>query len=218
MLAVVVNNGCLVTLIVLMVSQALVVLATVSMIVPTVLKMCLSKLYGNALAHTSMLTVVVNNGCSVTLIVLMVSQPPIVDATVSMMVEGASNTCPSNVYGNVLAHTSMLTAAVKRGSSVTLIVLMVSQPLVVLATVSVIVPTVLKMCPSKVYGNALAHTSMLTVVVNNGCSVTLIVLMVSQPPVVDTTVSMMVEGASNTCPSNVYGNALAHTSMLTVVV
>src|SRR3990170_849785 len=145
MLAVVVNNGCLVTLIVLMVSQALVVLATVSMIVPTVLKMCPSKLYGNALAHISRLTVVVNNGCSVTLIVLMVSQAPVVLATVSMIVPTVLKMCPSKLYGNALAHTSMLTVVVNNGCSVTLIVLMVSQPLVVLATVSMIVPTVLKM-------------------------------------------------------------------------
>src|SRR3990170_4277931 len=145
-----------------MVSQASVVDATVSITEPGALNTWLSNAYGNELVHTSMLTVVVNNGCSVTLIVLMVSQPPIVDATVSMMVEGASNTCPSNVYGNVLAHTSMLTVAVKRGSSVTLIVLMVSQPPIVVATVSVMVEGASNTCPSNVYGNVLAHTSMLT--------------------------------------------------------
>src|SRR3990170_5684325 len=139
-----------------------------------------------------MLTVVVNNGCSVTLIVLMVSQPPIVDTTVSMMVEGASNTCPSKLYGNVLAHTSILTEVVNNGNWVTLIVLLVSQPPVVDSTVSITEPGALNTWLSNAYGNELVHTSMLTVVVNNGCSVTLIVLMVSQPPVVLATVSVIV--------------------------
>src|SRR3990170_4676073 len=201
-----------------MVSQAPVVLATVSMIVPTVLKMCPSKLYGNALAHISRLTVVVNNGCSVTLIVLMVSQPLVVLATVSVIVPTVLKMCPSKVYGNALAHTSMLTVVVNNGSFVTLIVLMVSQPPIVDTTLSTMVEGASNTCPSNVYGNALAHTSMLTVVVNNGCSVTLIVLMVSQAPVVLATVSMIVEGVSNTCPSKLYGNPLVHTSMLTVVV
>src|SRR5690606_42008391 len=61
------------------------------------------------LAHTSMFTSVVNNGSSVTVIVLIVSQP-VVDATVSVIVPGASKVCPSNVYGNSLAHTSMFTS------------------------------------------------------------------------------------------------------------
>src|SRR5690606_34064123 len=95
-------------------------------------------------AHTSMLTVVVNNGSSVTLIVRIVSQPFVVDATVSVIVPGDANTCPSNVYGNSEAHTSIFTVVVSNGNSVTLIVLIVSQPPVVDATVSMIVPGVLK--------------------------------------------------------------------------
>src|SRR5688500_19535421 len=124
------------------------------------------------------------------LIVLMVSQPPVVDATVSITEPGALNTWPSNLYGNPLAHASMLTAVVKSGSSVTLIVLIVSQPPVVDATVSITEPGAENTCPSKLYGNPLAHTSRLTLVVSSGCSVTLIVLIVSQPPVVDATVSI----------------------------
>src|SRR5690606_41172742 len=67
-------------------------------------------------------------------------------------------------------------------------------------------------CPSNQWGTSLPHTSRLTSAVSNGRSVTVIVLIVSQPPVVDPTVSVMVDGASNTCPSNVYGNSDAHTS------
>jgi hypothetical protein len=55
----------------------------------------------------------------------------------------ALNTCPSNVYGNSLAQTERLTVEVSNGSSVTLIVLKVSQPPVVEATVSVSEPTAL---------------------------------------------------------------------------
>jgi hypothetical protein len=43
-------------------------------------------------AHTVALTVVVNNGAVVTLIVLAVSQPPVVLATVSINVPGPLNT------------------------------------------------------------------------------------------------------------------------------
>src|SRR5690606_17629642 len=145
-----------------------------------------------------MFTVVVNNGSSVTVIVLIVSQP-VVDATVSIIVDGPSNTCPSNVYGNSLAHTSMFTSVVNNGSSVTVIVLIVSHP-VVDATVSIIVDGPSNTCPSNVYGNSLAHTSMFTSVVSSGNSVTLIVLIVSQP-VVDAIVSVIVPGASKVWPS-----------------
>src|SRR5688572_19148377 len=148
-----------------------------------------------------MLTVVVSSGSSVTLIVLMVSQPPVVDATVSITEPGTLNTWPSKIYGNPLAHTSMLTVVVSSGSSVTLIVLIVSQPPVVDATVSITEPGIVNTWPSKLYGNALAHTSILTAVVKSGSSVTLIVLMVSQPPVVDPTVSITEPGALNTWPS-----------------
>src|SRR6478736_748414 len=150
--------------------------------------------------------------------VLMVSQPPVVEATVSVMLPAALNICPSKVYGKPLAQTSRLTVVVSNGSSATVMVLMVSQPPVVLNTVSIIDPAALKICPSKVYGKALAQTSRETVVVSNGSSATVMVLMVSQPPVVEATVSVMLPAALNTCPSKVYGKPLAHTSRLTVVV
>src|SRR5690606_38393418 len=118
-----------------------------------------------------------------------------------MMVDGPSNTCPSNVYGNSLAHTSMLTVVVNNGSSVTLIVLIVSQ-IGSDSTRSMMVDGPSNRCPSKVYRNSLAHTSILSVVVNNRSAVTVNVLILSQPAV-DPTVSVMVDGPSNTCPSNV---------------
>src|SRR4029078_3950604 len=128
-----------------------------------------------------MFTVEVSSGRSATLIVLKVSQPPVVEATVSVSDPTALNTCPPNVYGNAFAQTERLTVEVSNGSSVTLIVLKVSQPPVVEATISVSDPTALNTCPPNVYGNALAQTERLTVEVSKGSSVTLIVLIVSQP-------------------------------------
>src|SRR6478609_9621444 len=210
--------GSSVTLIVRIVSQPPVVLNTVSIIDPGAVKICPSKVYGKPLAQTSRETVVVNNGSSATVMVLMVSQPPVVLNTVSIIDPAALNTCPSKVYGKALAQTSRETVVVNNGSSTTEMVLMVSQPPVVEATVSVMLPAALKTCPSKVYGKPLAQTSRETVVVNNGSSATVMVLMVSQPPVVEATVSVMLPAALNTCPSKVYGKALAQTSRETVVV
>src|SRR3990170_2352702 len=110
----------------------------------------------------------------------------------------------------------MFTSVVSNGSSVTLIVRIVSQPPVVLDTVSIIVDGVANTCPSKLYGNSEAHTSMFTSVVSNGSSVTLIVRIVSQPPVVDATVSIKVPGAANTWPSIVAGNSFEHSATSTV--
>src|SRR5204863_25636 len=88
-------------------------------------------------------------------------------------------TCPSNVYGNSLAHTSSVTRDVSSGSWLTVIVLMVSQP--VPGMVSVMVPNALNICPSNVDGYSLAHTARLTGDVSSGSWLTVIVLMVSQP-------------------------------------
>src|SRR5688572_19572335 len=203
MFTVEVSNGSWVTLIVLMVSQP--VPGIVSVMVPAAVKICPPKVYGNSLAQTERLTVEVSNGSSVTLIVLIVSQP--IRGIVSMMVPAALKICPPKVYGNSLAQTERLTVEVSNGSSVTLIVLIVSQP--VPGIVSVMVPAALKICPPKVYGNSLAQTERLTVVVSNGSSVTLIVLMVSQP--VPGIVSVMVPAALKICPPKVYGNSLAQT-------
>src|SRR5678809_442530 len=148
--------------------------------------------------------------------VLMVSQPPVVLNTVSIIDPAALKTCPSQVYGKPLAQTSRLTVVVNNGSSATVMFLMLSQPPVVLNTVSIIDPAALNTCPSKVYGKPLAQTSRLTVVVSSGNSVTVMVLTAAQPtPAI---VSVMLPAALNTCPSKVYGKPLAQTSRLTVVV
>src|SRR5206468_2694489 len=133
------------------------------------------------------------SGSWLTVIVLMVSQP--VPGMVSVIVPAALKTCPSNVYGNSLAHTARVTVDVSSGSWLTVIVLMVSQP--VPGIVSVMVPAALKICPSNEYGNSLAHTSNVTVDVSSGSWLTVMVLTVSQPPVVEATVFVIVLGASN---------------------
>src|SRR5688572_4592909 len=98
---------------------------------------------GNALAHTAVSTVAVSNGSSVTLIVLIVSHPPVVLLTVSVSEPIERNSLAKVVTGNALAHTAVSTVAVSNGSSVTLIVLIVSHPPVVLLTVSVSEPIAL---------------------------------------------------------------------------
>src|SRR5688572_6520429 len=135
----------------------------------------------------------------------MVSQPE--PGIVSVMTPAVSKTCPSKVNGNSSAQTERSTAVVSSGSSVTVMVLMVSQP--VPGIVSVTTPAVSKTCPSKVNGNSLAQTERSTAVVSSGSSVTVIVLMVSQP--VPGIVSVTTPAVSKTCPSKVNGNSLAQT-------
>ena len=96
------------------------------------------------MAHTVALTVVVSNGKLVTVIVLIVSQLPVVLVTVSVNVPAVLNTLPSKVYGKLPAHTAMFTVLVNNGSVVTLIVLTVSHPVVVLTTVSINDPGAIK--------------------------------------------------------------------------
>ena len=155
------------------------------------------------MAHTVAFTVVVSNGKAVTVIVRIVSHPVVVLATVSVNVPAALNTLPSKVYGKLPAHTAMFTVVVNNGIVVTLIVLIVSQPVVVLATVSINDPGKLNICPSIVAGKLLAHTVAFTVVVSNGKAVIVIVRIVSHPVVVLATVSVNVPAVLNTLPSKV---------------
>src|SRR5678809_631430 len=90
------------------------------------------------------LTVVVNSGAVVIVIVLAVSHPPVVLATVSISTAGPLNTCPNIVAGYL--HTVALTVVVNSGAVVIVIVLAVSHPPVVLATVSINVPGPLNTC------------------------------------------------------------------------
>src|SRR6188508_1335558 len=96
---------------------------------------------GNALSQTAVSIVIVCSGSVVTLIVLIVSQP-VAALTVSMIVPGIVNTCPRMVAGNALSQTAVSIVIVCSGSVVTLIVLIVSQPVAAL-TVSMIVPGIM---------------------------------------------------------------------------
>ena len=91
------------------------------------------------MAQMASVLVTVNNGSTVNVSVLIVSQPPVVDATVSVIVLAALNTCPFQVYGSSFAQMASVLVTVNNGSTVSVSVLIVSQPPVVLATVSVIV-------------------------------------------------------------------------------
>src|SRR5678809_320049 len=95
------------------------------------------------------------------------------------------------VVGKAFSHTVVLTVAVSSGIVVTLMVRIVSHPPVVLDTVSVIEPAALKIWPSMVVGKAFSHTVVLIVAVSSGIVVTLIVRIVSHPPVVLNTVSVI---------------------------
>src|SRR5688572_9110105 len=192
------------TVMVLIVSQA--TPAMVSVIDPGAGNTCPSKVNGNSLAQTERLTVEVSSGSSATVMVLIVSQAT--PAIVSVMEPGAGNTCPSKVNGNSLAQTERLTVEVSSGSSATVMVLIVSQPIEA-ATVSVMEPGAGNTCPSKVNGNSLAQTERLTVEVSSGSSATVMVLIVSQAT--PAMVSVIDPGAGNTCPSKVNGNSLAQT-------
>src|SRR2546426_1069922 len=101
------------------------------------------------------------------------------------------------VAGNAFSQTVTLTVEVNNDTAVTLIVLAVSQPPVVLATVSMRVPVSLMIRPTTIAANLFYQTVILSVEVNNDTAVTSIVLAVSQPPVVLTRVSVSVPGALN---------------------
>ena len=213
-----VSKGSTISVNVRIVSQPPVVDATVSVMVVAELNTCPFQVYGNWLAQIASVLVTVNSGSTVNVNVRMVSQPPVVDATVSVIVLAALNTCPFQVYGSWLAHTANVLVTVSNGSTVSVRVLIVSQPPVVLLTVSVIVDAELNTWPFQVYGSWLAQIASVLVTVSNGSTVSVSVLIVSQPPVVLATVSVIVDAELNTCPFQVYGSWFAHTANVLVTV
>ena len=84
------------------------------------------------------------------------------------------------VNGKRLAQTVVSITLVNNGATVTLIVLLISQP-VAEAIVSVTEPAAVNVCPYILAGNWLAQTVVSITLVNNGATVTLIVLLISQP-------------------------------------
>ena len=87
--------------------------------------------------------VTVSNGSTVSVSVLMVSQPVVVLFTVSIIVDALVNTWPFHVYGSWFAQMARVRVTVNSGSTVSVNVLIVSQPVVVLLTVSIIVDAAL---------------------------------------------------------------------------
>ena len=141
---------------------------------------------------------VVRAGVTTTLSVLIVSQPPVVFLTVSVLVPAAVNTWPNHVNGSLFAQIVVSLDVLRAGVTTTVNVLMVSHPPVVFLTVSVLVPAAVNTCPNHVNGNLFAQMVVSRDVVRAGVTVTLSVLMVSHPPVVFLTVSVLVPAVVNT--------------------
>ena len=141
---------------------------------------------------------VVIAGVTITLSVRIVSQPPVVFLSVSVLVPATVKTCPNQVNGSWLAQTVVSRDVVSAGVTVTLSVLIVSQPPVVFLSVSVLVPATVKMWPNQVNGSWLAQIVVSRDVVIAGVTITLSVRIVSQPPVVFLSVSVLVPAAVKT--------------------
>src|SRR5436309_786760 len=101
------------------------------------------------------------------------------------------------VAGNAFSQTVILTVDGINATAVTLIVLTVSQPPVVLATVSMREPEIGRTSCRVRAENAVSEAAILTVEVNNGTAVTLIVSAVSHPPFVLDSVSVRYSAALN---------------------
>src|SRR5258705_8991393 len=87
----------------------------------------------------------------------------------------------------------------------------VSQPPVVLVSVSMYVPAVLYGLPFQVYGRAFAQTIAFVVSLSNCVMLKFNTAIVSQPPVVPGSVSMYVPAVLYGLPFQVYGSEFAQT-------
>ena len=126
------------------------------------------------------------------------SQPPVVFLSVSVLVPAAVNTRPNQVNGSWLAQIVVSRDVVIAGVTITRSVLIVSQPPVVFLSVSVLVPATVKTWLNHVNGSWLAQTVVSRDVVSAVVTVTLSILIVSQPPVAFLSVSVLVPAAVNT--------------------
>jgi hypothetical protein len=95
----------------------------------------------------------------------------------------------------LLAQTDTDVVLVKSGVTVSVNVAIVSQPPVVLVSVSMNVPAAVIELPFQRYGSLFAQTTTVVVLVNKGVTVSVSVAIVSQPPVVLVSVSMKVPAA-----------------------
>ena len=214
---VLVNNGVTVRVSVAIVSQPPVVLDSVSVYVPAAVIVLPFHRYGNLFAQTETDWLEVSNGVTVSVNVAIVSQPPVVLASVSIYVPAVVNVLPFHMYGNLLAQADAEVVLVNNGVTVRVSVAIVSHPLVVLASVSIYVPAAVIVLPFHRYGNLLAQTDVEVVLVNNGVTVRVSVAIVSQPPVVLDSVSIYVPAVVNVLPFHMYGNLFAQTDRKSVV-
>ena len=88
------------------------------------------------LAQTDTDVVLVNNGVTISVNVAIVSQPPVVLVSVSMNAPAAVIVLPFQRYGSLFAQTETDVVLVKSGVTVNVSVAIVSQPPVVLVSVS----------------------------------------------------------------------------------
>ncbi len=143
--------------------------------------------------------------------VAIVSQPPVVLVSVSVKVPAAVIVLPFQRYGSLLAQTDTDVVLVNNGVTVSVNVAIVSQPPVVLVSVSMNVPAAVIVLPFHRYGSLFAQTDTEVVLVNKGVTVNVSVAIVSQPPVVLDSVSMKVPAAVIVLPFQRYGSLFAHT-------
>ena len=177
------------------VSQPPVVLVSVSIKVPAAVIVLPFQRYGSLLAQTDTDVVLVKSGVTVSVSVAIVSQPPVVLVSVSMNVPAAVIELPFQRYGSLFAQTDTDVVFVKRGVTVSVSVAIVSQPPVVLVSVSMNVPAAVIVLPFQRYGSLFAQTETAWLEVSSGVTVSVNVAIVSQPPVVLVSVSMKVPAA-----------------------
>ena len=151
-------------------------------------------------AQTATEVELVNNGVTVSVSVAIVSQPPVVLVSVSMNVPAAVIELPFQRYGSLFAQTTTVVVLVNKGVTVSVSVAIVSQPPVVLVSVSMKVPAAVIVLPFQRYGSLLAQTDTDVVLVKRGVTVSVSVAIVSQPPVVLVSVSMKVPAAVMVLP------------------
>ena len=148
---------------------------------------------------------------TVSVSVAIVSQPPVVLVSVSIKVPAAVIVLPFQRYGSLFAQMDTDVVLVKRGVTVSVNVAIVSQPPVVLVSVSMKVPAAMIVLPFQRYGSLFAQTETAWLEVSSGVTVNVNVAIVSQPPVVLVSVSVKVPAAMIVLPFQRYGSLFAQT-------
>src|SRR5258705_190784 len=140
-----------------------------------------------------------------------VSQPPVVPGSVSMYAPAVLYGLPFQVYGRAFAQTVAFVVSLSNCVIFKFSTAIVSQPLVVLARVSMYVPAVLYGLPFQVYGSEFAQTVAFVVSLSNCVMLNFSTAMVSQPTDVLFKLSVYVLAVLYGLPFQVYGRAFAQT-------